>query len=150
MEPRRPPTTNERRHQIFSQTGSLQALPKKFPSLEVRGQLMQSNSCRFWATFSYVLSVTDFDPKGTISEIRVHSVARFGHAERWSIAKWKFSTKGLFDHHFYLLNIQRISQQGWSALISWIFVYCWYFRMVKVYLWWDCVCVCARVVRVQF
>ena len=42
-----------------------------------------------------MLSVTDFDPKGTISEVRV----KFGHAGRWSIAKCRFSTKGSFDHH---------------------------------------------------
>ena len=46
-----------------------------------------------------MLSVTDFDPKGTISEVRVHGGAKFGHAGRWLIAKCRFSTKGSFDHH---------------------------------------------------
>ena len=32
---------------------------------------MPSNSCR--TTSIYMLSVTDFDPKGTISEVRVHA-----------------------------------------------------------------------------
>ena len=36
-----------------------------------------------------MLSVTDFefDPKGTISEVRVHAGAKFGHTGIWSIAK---------------------------------------------------------------
>ena len=34
---------------------------------------MRSNSCRSAATSIYTLSVTDFDPKGTISEVRVHA-----------------------------------------------------------------------------
>ena len=50
----------------------------------------------------YMLSVTDFDPKETISEVRVHAVALFGHSGCWSIAKCsRFSTKfsRSFDHH---------------------------------------------------
>ena len=39
---------------------------------EVRGQFMRSNSCRSAATSIYTLSVMDFDPNGTISEVRVH------------------------------------------------------------------------------
>ena len=34
-----------------------------------------------------MLSVTDFYPKGTISEVRVHAGAKFGHTGCWSIAK---------------------------------------------------------------
>ena len=34
-----------------------------------------------------MLSVTDFEPKGTISEVRVHAGAKFGHTGCWSIAK---------------------------------------------------------------
>ena len=34
---------------------------------------MRSNSCRSSSTSIYMLSVTDFDPKGTISEVRVHA-----------------------------------------------------------------------------
>ena len=60
---------------------------------------MRSNLCRYWATLTYMLSVTDFNPKGTISEFRVHADTKFGHAGRWSIAKCRFSTKGSFDHH---------------------------------------------------
>ena len=46
-----------------------------------------------------MLSVTDFDPRGTISEVRVHGGAEFGHAGQWSIGKCRFSSKKLFDHH---------------------------------------------------
>ena len=46
-----------------------------------------------------MLSVADFDPKRTISEVRVHGSAKFGLAGRWSIAKCRFSIKGSFDHH---------------------------------------------------
>ena len=60
---------------------------------------MRSNSCRYWATLIYMLSVTDFNPKGTISEFGAHAGTKFEHAERWSIAKCRFSTKGSFDHH---------------------------------------------------
>ena len=44
-------------------------------------------------------SVMDFDPKGTISEVRVHGGAKLGHAGRWSIVKCRLSTKESFDHH---------------------------------------------------
>ena len=47
----------------------------------------------------YMPSITDFDPKGTISEVRVHGDANFEHAGRRSIAKYRLSTKGSFDHH---------------------------------------------------
>ena len=60
---------------------------------------MRSNSCSYWTTLIYMLSVTDFNPKGTISEVRNHGGAKFGHAGRWSFAKCRFSTKGSFDHH---------------------------------------------------
>ena len=40
---------------------------------------MRSNSRLFSTTSIYMLSVTDFDPKGTISEVRVHACAKFGH-----------------------------------------------------------------------
>ena len=60
---------------------------------------MRSNSCRYRTTSRYMLSVTDFDPKGTISKVRVHGGTKFVHAGRWSIAKCRFSAKGLFDHH---------------------------------------------------
>ena len=48
-----------------------------------------------------MLSVTDFDLKGTTSEVRVHVGDRFGHAACWSIAKCSFSSKfsKSFDHH---------------------------------------------------
>ena len=62
---------------------------------------MRSNFCRSSATSIYMLSVTDFDPKGTISEVRVHAGAKFGHTGCWSIAKCRFCTKfsKSFDHH---------------------------------------------------
>ena len=48
-----------------------------------------------------MLSVLDFDRKGTISKVRVHVGARFGHTACRSIAKCSFSSKfsKLFDHH---------------------------------------------------
>ena len=48
-----------------------------------------------------MLSVPDFDPKGTISKVRVHVGARFGHTACWSIAKCSFSSKfsKSFDDH---------------------------------------------------
>ena len=62
---------------------------------------MRSNSCRFSTTSIYMLSVTDINPKRTISELRVHAGAKFGHTGCWSIAKCRFSTKlsKSFDHH---------------------------------------------------
>ena len=58
---------------------------------EVRGQLIRSNSRIFSATSSstsiYMCSVTNLDlVKGTISEVRVHAGAKFGHTVCWSIA----------------------------------------------------------------
>ena len=51
---------------------------------------------------AYLLSVTDFYPKGTTSEVRVHAGTLFGRTGCWSIAKcsW-FSTKlsRSFDRH---------------------------------------------------
>ena len=48
-----------------------------------RGQFIRSNSRKLLAhtstTSIYMLSVSDFEPKGTISEVRVHSGAKFGH-----------------------------------------------------------------------
>ena len=46
-----------------------------------------------------MLSVTGFDAKGNISKVGVHSDATFGHTGCSSIAKYRFSTKELFDHH---------------------------------------------------
>ena len=63
---------------------------------------MRSNQYRSSPALIYMLSVTDFDPRGTISEVRVHAGALFGHAGCWSIAKCnRFSTKfsRSFDHH---------------------------------------------------
>ena len=34
---------------------------------------MPSNACRSSTTSIYMLSITDFDPKGTIFEVRVHT-----------------------------------------------------------------------------
>ena len=52
-----------------------------------RGQMIRSNSRTFSTTSIYMLSVTDFKPKGTISEVSVHAGAKFGHTRWWSIAK---------------------------------------------------------------
>ena len=41
----------------------------------------------------YILSVTDFDQKGAISEVRVHAGAKFGHIGCWSIAKYSQSSR---------------------------------------------------------
>ena len=62
---------------------------------------MRSNFCRSAAASIYMLSVTDFDPKGTISEVGVHAGAKFGHTGSWSIAKCRFCTKfsKSLDHH---------------------------------------------------
>ena len=46
-----------------------------------------------------MLSVPNFYQKGTISEVRVHGCAKFGHARCWSMAICKFSIQGSFDHH---------------------------------------------------
>ena len=48
-----------------------------------------------------MLSVPEFDRKGTISKVRVHVGGRFVHTACWSIAKCSFSSKfsKLFDHH---------------------------------------------------
>ena len=62
---------------------------------------------RFSHASIYMLSVTVFDPKGAISEVRVHAHcgagALFGYTGCWSIAKWCswFSTKfsRSLDHH---------------------------------------------------
>ena len=50
--------------------------------IEVRRQLMRSNLCRSSTTSIYMPRVTDFDPKGIISELRVHvhAGANFGHS----------------------------------------------------------------------
>ena len=60
---------------------------------------MRSNQYRSSTASIYMLSVMDFNPKGTISQVRVHGGNKFGHAGRWSIVKCRFSTKGSFDHH---------------------------------------------------
>ena len=92
---------DKRRDRNCFQTRRMQAFPKKVNVSEVRGQLMRSHSCRSSTTSIYMLSVTDFDPKGTTSEVRVHAGAKLGHTGCWSIAKCRFSTKfsKSFDHH---------------------------------------------------
>ena len=50
-------------------------------------------TCWSWTPSIYKLSVTDFDPKGTISEVRVHAKLYLG-TRCWSIAKYsRISTK---------------------------------------------------------
>ena len=88
VEPRRPPSTNAGTKTAF---GHDHCKPRehiqKVNISEVRGQLIRSNSSIFSITSIYMLSVTDFDPKGTISEVRVNAGAKFGHTGCWSIAK---------------------------------------------------------------
>ena len=62
---------------------------------------MRSNSCRSSTKSNYMLSVMDFDPMETISEIRVHAGAIFGPTEVRSIAKCRFPMNfwKSFDHH---------------------------------------------------
>ena len=94
-------TLDKRRHRNCFQTWPLQATPI------------------FSTTTIYMLSVTDFYRKGTISEVRIHAGAKFGHTGCWSIAKcsqsscrndtggfrsWppatcRFSSRRSFDHH---------------------------------------------------
>ena len=62
---------------------------------------MRANQRIYWTTLIYMFSVTEFDSKGTISEVRVHSRAKFWHRGYGSIAKCRFSTMSskFFDHH---------------------------------------------------
>ena len=65
---------------------------------------MRSNSCRSSTTSIYVLSVTDFDPKGTISEVKVHASANLDivDAGRSPIADSPRSSRNrliILDHH---------------------------------------------------
>ena len=80
---------------------------------------MRSNSRICSTTMVYMLSVSDFDPKGTISEVRVHAGGKFGHTgllsigkcsqssrrkdtggfRSWPTATCRFSTRRSFDHH---------------------------------------------------
>ena len=84
---------------------------------------MQSNLCRSSTTSIYMLSITDFDPKGTISEARVHAGATFGHTGCWLIAKCRFSMKlsRSFDHHGKTLKemvkkkISKMKIKSWRA-----------------------------------
>ena len=94
-------SNDKRRHRNFFQTQRMQSVFKKVYSLEIRGQMMRSNEYRSSPASIYMLSVTDFDPKGTISEVRVHAGAKFRHTKCWSIAKCGFSMKfsKSFDHH---------------------------------------------------
>ena len=88
---------------LFSDT-TIASISKKVNISEVRGKLMRSNLCRSSPVLIYRLSVMDFDPKGTISEVRGSHWAVFGHTGCWSIAKCsrfstKFSSSRSFDHH---------------------------------------------------
>ena len=40
---------------------------------------MRTNQGRSSTTSIYMLGIADFDPKGTISEVRVHTGTTFGH-----------------------------------------------------------------------
>ena len=63
---------------------------------------MRSNQYRSSPASIYMLSVTDFDQRGTISDVWVHAVALFWHTGCRSIATCsRYSTKfsRSFDHH---------------------------------------------------
>ena len=68
-------TYDRRRHRNCFQTGPAQAFPKKQTSLEVRVQLLhRSTHVDLLVSRSInMLSVTDFDPKGVISGVRVQA-----------------------------------------------------------------------------
>ena len=50
-------------------------------------------------TMSYMLRVKNFDTKGTISEVRAHTSAKFVPSGFWPNANSKFSTEKSCDHH---------------------------------------------------
>ena len=84
---------------------------------------MRSNPCRSSTTSIYML--TDFDPKRTISEVRVHDCATFGHTGCWSITKRRFSTKlsKSFDHHgktkkeiVQKKKLRKMKKKTWTSL----------------------------------
>ena len=73
VKPRRPSKTNAGTETASNTTNASISKTKQKTSLEVRGQLMRSNQYRSRPTSIYMLSVMDFDPKGTISKVRVHA-----------------------------------------------------------------------------
>ena len=88
VEPRRPPKTNVGTETAF---GHDHCKPGEHiqKSKHLCGQRsVDTIKLAYISTTSiYMLSVIDFDPKGTISEVRVHAGAKFGHTGCWSIAK---------------------------------------------------------------
>ena len=85
VEPRRPPTTNERTETSFTVSDTIIASISK-KSIQIM-------------TFNEWTRGTVLKTKRNHFEVRVHGCAKLGHAGRWSIAKCRFSTKGSFDHH---------------------------------------------------
>ena len=129
----------------FQTRPAIASISKKVNISEVRGQLIRSNSRVFSTKTICMLSVmiTDFDIKGTISEVRVHAGAKFGHTGGWSIAKcsqssprnytggfrsWlpatcRLSTRRSFDHHGkeYSNFVQRRvskNEKKWNLFVS--------------------------------
>ena len=61
---------------------------------------MRSNSRTFSTNSIYMLKVVDFDPQGTIFEVRVHAGAKFGHTGCWSISKCSKSSRRNYTGRF--------------------------------------------------
>ena len=73
VEPHRPPKTNMGTETAFRHNHCKHIQKRKH--LWGQDQLIRSKSRLFSTTSIYMLSVTYFDPKGTISEVRVHAGA---------------------------------------------------------------------------
>ena len=88
VEPRRPPKTNAGTETAFRHDN---CKPREY--IQKSKHLWGQKSVDTIKLASiYILSVTDFDQKGAISEVRVHAGAKFGHTGCWSIAKYSQSS----------------------------------------------------------
>ena len=79
-------SSDKRRHRNCFQTRPLQAFPKSNFSWGQRSV----DAINLAYIFNYIdlhAQRHGFDPKGIISEVRVHAGAKFGHTGCWSIAK---------------------------------------------------------------
>ena len=73
VKPRRPPQYEKRRHRNCFQRRPCKHFQKSKHLLRSEVRLMRSNSCRSSTASIYMLSVTDFEPTRTISEVRVRA-----------------------------------------------------------------------------
>ena len=64
--------THTHTHIHLTKDTTIATTSKKVNIPQVRGQLIRSNSRRLSTTRIYMVSVADFGPKGTISEVRVN------------------------------------------------------------------------------